>query len=559
MRECWGYSLDQEEFKEVDNAIALAIDRVLDKGSDDLFRPPVFSKSIESKILEVSAEDFRKDARNETLKFLKAASLEQRRIGPTRRSLVAKDENTFRQVAWLDPFDVVKYLSVAILAFKKIESLRPPKSANIVHSHRKSDLASDLFDDDFGYDSFRAESSRISKERIGQWKVITDISNFFDRVGNHTLENHLLDSGLDRKYARLVSEVLFFWAGDRRSFGLPVGSDASRILSEAVLIDVDRKLIEHGVAFVRYVDDYRLFAASKAEALKCVEQLTSLLADEGLALNSRKTEIVEIISADEVAQLANRFGAGEHETLDLEKRVEMRRRIRVSGRSAISKFYRKPGQEALTKLKALDKDEIEASISECEDYQFEDVLKTVVKFFVHVDQDVGLITKVLDRRLTSIIYLADALTKEAENLSREKCGQISETIFDGYDWLKCAYPLQVPILRLSAHQSFLDARFVNDIVARHSQLDSLLFFREAIAIGHPCLDRARIRRLAIDVFGNVPAFVQRAIYFAVASHHGLSDEEKRPLLKNMKQHSQDWFIDRAAKIIQVAEPDKAPT
>lgn len=544
-----GAGLDAAEFKRIDDAIELAISRILEKGADDLFRPPVFSYPIETQVLVAHPDEFRRVAKVETIKFLKQADLERVRIGPTRRTLVAKDENTFRQVAWLDPFDAVKYLSLAILAFEKIEELRPAKERRIVHSHRVSENPSQLFDENFGYDSFRAESSKLSKEKIGQWKVVTDISNFFDRIGNHTLENHLRDCGLEQKYCKLICEVLLFWAGDRRSFGVPVGSDASRILSEAILIDVDRKLIEGGIEFVRYVDDYRIFADTKEKALKCVERLTALLADEGLSLNSRKTDIVQIADADEAVSFANKFDSGEHEKLDLEEQIEVRKRIRISGTTSISKFYRKPGQEYLKKLRTFDKIELIKIIASCEDYQFEDHLKTCVKYFVHVEQDPLILKTCIERRITSIIYIADALIKESARFSEEVCRSICEAIFDGFEWLSGPYPLLVPILRLSSHAAFADNRFVNDIVARQSQLDSLIFFREAISIGYPCLDRSRIRALAIDVSNNVPDFVRRSIYYAVASHAALSSDEKRPLLKTMKQHSPDWFISKIDTIV----------
>lgn len=76
----------------------------------------------------------------------------------------------------------------------------------------------------------------------------------------------------------------------------------------------------------------------------------------------------------------------------------------------------------------------------------------------------------------------------------------------------------------------------------------MLFFREAIQLGSPCLDRARLRKLAMDVFENVPDFVRRAIYCAISNHDSLSADEKRPLLKNMEQHAEDWFIAHIGKV-----------
>lgn len=538
--------MNQAEFQRLEKAVDISIERILTKGTDDLFRPPVFSNSIETEILSdaKSSVEFKVEAKKQAIAFLKNADLQVSRIGLARRSLVAKDENTFRQVAWLDPFDAVKYLALAVLALDKIEPLRPSKADGIVHSHRSATGVGGLFDENFGYDSFRARSSQLSNERIGKWKVITDIANFFDRVRNHTLENHLLDAGLERKYAKLISEVLFFWAGDRRSFGIPVGSDASRVLAEAILMNVDQKMIEAGITFVRYVDDYRIFADTKAAALKSVAFLTTLLAEEGLTLNSKKTDIFQIIEPTEVAALANRFADGEHEVIDLDEKIEIKRLVRVSGRSSISKFYREPGKEALKKIKLLPKQEIIEKIVNCSDAQYEDHLKLSVKYFVYADHDTMILRAVLARRLTSVIYISDALIKERDKFTEDVRNSIRAVVFDEIDWFECAYPLQVPVLRLAACPAFFEPRYANQIVDRHLQSDSLLFFREAISLGYPCLDRARIRALATSVFGGVPAFLQRAIFCAVKRHDGLSDDEKRPLLKNMKQHSADWFVDR---------------
>lgn len=536
--------MDKQEFEQIEFAIDLAIERVLAKGTDDVFRPPTFSHSIEAAILSDNADDFRREAKRTAISFLKAADLTRMPIGPTRRGLVTKDENTFRQCAWLDPFDAVKYLASAYLLFKKIEAARIPVDAQIVHSHRLSKVVGEIFDTRFGYDSFRSRSSELSRERIGKWKVVTDISNFFDRIGNHSLENHLLNVGCEKRHVDLIKEMLLFWAGDRRSYGVPVGSDASRILSEAVLLNVDAKLLDAGITFVRYVDDFRMFADTRAEALKAIEVLTNLLADEGLSLNSRKTDIYEIVNPEEIAQLANRFAGGEHEQIDVEERVEVVRAIRVSGKSSISRFYREPGREALRKIQSSSKDELIKKFVSSLDHEVEQQIKLLMKFFVYVDQDCSILDILINRKITSIFYIADALDKEHRKFSSKKCEEIKKVVFNAVDWQKCAYPLQIPILRISGLDAFADATFVHSIVDGHLQNDSMLFYREAISLGAARLDRARLRKLAMDIFPNVPDFVRRAIYRAVKQHPGISDDEKRPLLKNMEQHGRDWFIER---------------
>lgn len=536
------HRLNKEEFDRIKKATDVAISRILTKGADDVFRPPTFAHSIETEILSKVPEEFRKEASRRTIDFLKAADLKRESIGPTRRGLVSKDQNSFRQCAWLDPFDAVKYLAAAYLVFETIESARIPKDKCIVHSHRFSTVDGELFDPDFGYDSFRARSAEISKKRIGQWKVVTDISNFFDRIGNHSLENHLLDIKCDEKYVTLIREMLFFWAGDRRSFGVPVGSDASRILSEAVLLNVDQSLLAQGVDFVRYVDDFRIFAKDRAEATKNLEILTTLLADEGLSLNSKKTEIHEITESEDLVFFTNRFAEGEHEKIDIEQRVEIIRDVRVSGRSSISRFYKEPGKEALRNIQKLQKEDVIKSVMDAPEHLVEQQVKLLVKFFVYADQDTSLLKILLDKRITSIYYLADALIREAEKFDEPKRREIKSVVFGALDWNRCAHPLQIPILRISGHPAYLEPLFVRTIVDGHMQSDSMIFYREAISLGARCLDRPRLRKLAIDIYPNVPDFVRRAIYCAIMRHENLPNDEKRPLLKNMEQHSKDWFI-----------------
>ena len=536
--------MDKARFEQISKAVDASITRVMEKGGDDVFKPPVFSKSIETEVIEANPGAFKAEAKRRAIKFLKAANLGSERIGHTQKSLVAKDQNTFRQVAWLDPFDAVKYLAAAILLFETIEAARLPATTEILHSHRLSKNPDELFDKQFGYDSFRSKSSELSKARIGKWKVVTDISNFFDRIGNHSLENHLLNIGCDRKFVHLIREMLYFWAGDRRSFGVPVGSDASRILSEAVLLNVDEKLNAAGIAFVRYVDDFRIFADTRLEALRHVAFLTELLAEEGLTLNSRKTDIIRIVDPEEIESATNNLVGEIHEKIDLAEKIEVTRTIRVSGRSSISRFYREPGQDALRKIKSLDKATIISDFLHADEGDVETRVKLLMKFFIYAEQDAEILSILLEKRTTSIFYIVDALEKEAERIDPQRCEDVKEAIFDKIDWLKCAYPLQIPILRIASHPSFRDPRFVTAIVDAHLQTGSIVFFREAIALGSQCLDRSRIRKLALDVFPNTPDFVRRTIYSAVKNHGGLSDDEKPPLLKNMKQQTEDWFIER---------------
>ena len=73
-----------------------------------------------------------------------------------------------------------------------------------------------------------------------------------------------------------------------------VGSNASRILAEVALIEVDNYLISKGIDFCRFVDDYRISAKNAFEAHSNLALLTLKLSKEGMFLNTQKTKVKDI-------------------------------------------------------------------------------------------------------------------------------------------------------------------------------------------------------------------------------------------------------------------------
>lgn len=71
--------------------------------------------------------------------------------------------------------------------------------------------------------------------------------------------------------------------------GLPVGPDASAVLANAVLAQVDRALGEGGIEHLRWVDDVVL---SGADARACLSAFREALSVVGLRPNEAKTRIV---------------------------------------------------------------------------------------------------------------------------------------------------------------------------------------------------------------------------------------------------------------------------
>jgi hypothetical protein len=203
------------------------------------------------------------------------------------RLLVPAGAAGFRISTKIHPFWNVYFngLGIAIA-----EAHEPKRSAN-VHSYRfNATKGPDLFDRTSSWKAFR-EASIADCESRGEDAIVvqTDISSFYEHVYHHRIENCVaeqfpVDSTIPTQVDRLLNK---FASG--RSFGLPVGGQASRIVAEVLLSSVDRMLSDANVAWRRYVDDFVLITNSQSDAYRALSVLSHALADYGLTLNRTKT------------------------------------------------------------------------------------------------------------------------------------------------------------------------------------------------------------------------------------------------------------------------------
>ena len=198
----------------------------------------------------------------------------------------------YRKCAIIESIDQIKYLTIVLMLAEEIEKHRIPVSDNIVYSYRISVNDKRLFDPNYHYGEFNKKYKEEILNPINKVIVKCDIANFYDRLNLHKLEAVLYNLPVEKKLVKVINEILLFWA-ERNSYGLPVGNNASRILAEASLIDVDKFLVSHNVKFIRFVDDFILFAEDAKTAHFWLSILIERLSKEGLMLNQSKTEIFE--------------------------------------------------------------------------------------------------------------------------------------------------------------------------------------------------------------------------------------------------------------------------
>lgn len=217
-------------------------------------------------------------------------------VRPSRRCLVPKHRFGFRISTQLDPLDFLVFTALIWEAGAKLEAQRIPVTENIVHSYRFAPEADGrMFSDKYTYRSFQQASHDYCEELNPTHIVIADIADFFPRLYTHRIDN-ALDSalGVGHMHSKALKDLIAHWAG-AYSYGIPVGSAASRLIAEVTISDIDQLLLSEGTKYVRYSDDFRIFCSSEAEAYKYLTLIArSLFENHGLTLQQNKTKIVSI-------------------------------------------------------------------------------------------------------------------------------------------------------------------------------------------------------------------------------------------------------------------------
>lgn len=157
--------------------------------------------------------------------------------------------------------------------------------------------------------SFRSQSEEFAKE--SKSVVFADIEGFYDNIDTEQLICELEIMGVKGDILDLLKRCLYKW-NDGSGNGVPQGYSASNILTEFYLDSIDYALKCKGFNHVRFVDDFRIFCDSEAEAMDACCTLSELCMDKGLKLKDSKTRIVpgnkalkEIQGIDPIIKVSN--------------------------------------------------------------------------------------------------------------------------------------------------------------------------------------------------------------------------------------------------------------
>ncbi|WP_082282726.1 RNA-directed DNA polymerase [Myxococcus hansupus] len=207
--------------------------------------------------------------------------------------LAPKGDAAFRAIKQLNPWDSIIYAAIAREAAEAIETMRHPQADGRVFSYRVSLTDNgQLFDPAVTWRGFHRRSREIVKEKNFSHVVVADIADFYNHIYLHRVRNALESAGVNSNRAKNIERFLM-GLNAKNSRGLPIGPNASRLLAEAALNDVDSMLVRRGYTHVRYLDDFRIFVNSRSEATQALHDLAYYLyTAHRLALQSKKTAIL---------------------------------------------------------------------------------------------------------------------------------------------------------------------------------------------------------------------------------------------------------------------------
>lgn len=453
---------------------------------------------------------------------------------------VPKGRHTFRSVAHLSLSDTLKYTALAFSLGKTIESARLSKST--VFSNRFNARTFSL--NRKGYDLFRQKSKYLSESGKYNVKVVTDISNFYDRLNLHKLQNILLEIGCEPVTVSKLNDILLRWS-QQQSYGLPVGTDASRLLAEAMLINADRELSKHRIKFVRYVDDYRVFCKSPEQAYEAMQVLDAALRAEGLFLNSGKTRLIDLEhDNEEEPQEIEHF-----EPIDPTEKIEKHKRV-SSGRysSRIAKFYKYPGKEAIKSLQDIELDNLLKEIKEpnCP----EDKLKLYVKASIYAAQpSFSDLESAISLYPHLIPYVCDALIKEMNG-----AGVINDHSYRRQairHFRKCYRNLnrndyfRVQIIKFLCEVDNSIGQFISSQIFNVKPSQDIQF-SQTLYLVRDKLPRSTFLRL-LSNYHSYGYVARTCLIYSLVKTHILSDEERKAQIRNFKKTEPDGFLNKLLK------------
>lgn len=511
-----------------------AMDNILYEGTTDV---ELFNRAFEIDYLKI--DEVKDEICRKICSAIQQNDFSQLKIHKLGHVLVPKKNLAdYRKCALIDIYDEIVYLTLVISIASEIEKMRINKSKGRVFSYRFGNFKGRLFNKNFHYTAFKEkilEKSTLYKNKV---VVECDISNFYDRLNIHRIESILRSNPkIDESIIYLINELLLYWA-NRDSYGLPVGSNASRILAEVALIEVDNYLISKGINFCRFVDDYRIFAKNSFEAHSNLALLTLKLSKEGMFLNTQKTKIKDISNIDK--QKNNKNKSDENSDLNEDEKPNPPKIIRGYSGLIPSKFRKLSSTETTT----LKKNDLDILINNAKNDMLieEKTITAIIRTIVAKKEYNRLkdLPNILRKFPQFIPYFVDVVIK-CEDIKKEDIIEIQNNFQEWMINVNVPEYIQVYLVRLYSAPRFENKEILLKSFRNLKRNSGDYIGRALLESLEGKLSRGELLEIK-DYYYRADKWEERQILKMISNC--FSKGEKRAFFKDIKIHEDDYFINK---------------
>lgn len=521
----------------------LAVQNILYEGITDV---DLFNRPFEIDLLK--NQQFATEIESAVVVSIISGKLNNLKLHKLGHVLIPKKSlSDYRKCALTEIYDEIVYLTLVLSIANEIEKLRIKKRCNRVFSYRfKPQKNGKIFDSKYNFTAFNREIVKKSTMNKNKVMVECDLSNFYDRLNIHRIESILRSADeIDKDLISLINQVLLFWA-NRDSYGLPVGSNGSRILAEASLIEVDNYLTSKKIDFCRFVDDYRIFAKDAYTAHSHLATLVHCLSREGIFLNTQKTKIKDVSdkkrltkeNAIELPQEETDRIVPNNDKVKSDLQIEQGRIIRGYSGLIPTKFRElTQSQKIVLKKNDLGRMLKQAKINLLvEPIEITDLIKTIVAQEEY--QYLADLPMVLKKFPQFIPYYVDVMLKKGDLIKESDRKNIQDQFAEWFDDEMPEY-IQVYLVRLFASDTFQNKEILFNLFRKLRRNSGDYIGRALLEALNKKLSRGELLEIR-EYFYRADNWERRQIIKLI--DEGLSEGEKRPFYKDIAIYTDDPWL-----------------
>lgn len=218
------------------------------------------------------------------------------------RIYVPKPSGLQRPLTLLSLEDQIVLQAIANIFAEKLIGRRKKVEGKVVFSNCLNTDSDPIFFFQNWQTTYNLFQSKIEDyyNKNYKWSAHFDLAAFYDTISHELLIKSIAPRNGYTETRNRISNWLREWRATKESspypHGIPQGPIASDFLAESFLLKLDESMLKENVPYVRYVDDIRIFAKTKLDALKYAVKLEILCNNLGLIPQGKKFAIKRVES-----------------------------------------------------------------------------------------------------------------------------------------------------------------------------------------------------------------------------------------------------------------------